>query len=132
MRHVRLTSAVKMDEPFLVGDVGNEPFLDDLTAIFAVSHHLAVFLDEEARPGTGTTRAELEVQEAELALKEANADVAEEKIEEGRADEVKRPYGNAPKSAWVRYATAVDAGLSPERAEGMTKADLMSRYGERI
>jgi len=44
----------------------------------------------------------------------------------------KRPYGNQPKSMWITYATAVDPDLTAERAEGMSKADLMSRYGERL
>lgn len=47
-------------------------------------------------------------------------------------DAPKRPYGNAPKSAWIRYGMSVDPELTEERGETMTKADLMSKYGERL
>lgn len=53
-------------------------------------------------------------------------------VTEDDGDAPKRPYGNAPKSAWIRYACAVDPEMTEERGEGMTKADLMSKYGERL
>jgi hypothetical protein len=130
MRKVRLLSAVKTDVPYICGDKDQELRLADYVATFVVLHKLAVYTDEEPVPGP--SRAELEAQEAALKLKEADADVREEKAEEGLKDEVKRPYGNAPKSAWVRYAVAVDDKMTEERATDMTKADLMSKFGERL
>jgi hypothetical protein len=45
-------------------------------------------------------------------------------------EELKRPYGNRPKSEWVDYA--ISKGHDPDEATGLTKADLMSLYGERL
>jgi hypothetical protein len=43
---------------------------------------------------------------------------------------VKRPYSNATKTAWIEWA--VDNGCDRDKAEGMTKTQLMSEYGERL
>lgn len=128
MRKVKLLSAVKMDTPYICGDKDQELRLANYVAGFAVLHKLAVYTDAEPEPGP--SRAVLEAQEEALRLKQAA--VQEEKTEEGEPEEIKRPYGNAPKSAWIRYALSVDPKMTEERAEGMTKADLLSRYGERL
>lgn len=44
--------------------------------------------------------------------------------------EIKRPYGNAAKSAWIEYG--VTQGGDEEELSGLTKAELQSRYGERL
>lgn len=43
---------------------------------------------------------------------------------------LKKPYGNQPKSLWIAYA--IQQGEDPETAESMSKADLMSKHGERL
>lgn len=44
--------------------------------------------------------------------------------------EVKRPYTNAPKGDWIRYA--VSQGMNRLDAMGMTKAQLQNEYNERL
>jgi len=132
MRKVRLLAAVKTDVPYICGDKDQELRLADYTAQFAVLNKLAVYIDAEPEPGP--SRAELERQEAERAAAHTLRQVSEETSQSGPgADEPpKRPYGNAPKSAWIRYACEVDERMTEERAELMSKADLISRYGERL
>ena len=125
MRRVKLLRAYKMDDPLIVGDTGEELRLRDFVASFVVQQGDAIYLDEEPQPGP--SRVELEKQETEIqagTLKQVSED-----------EPMKRPYGNAPKAAWVRYAAHGDHGqpfMSEERAEGLTKADLMSKFGERL
>lgn len=120
---------MKTDFPFqIVGDANQVLHLTDPAAVFVVQLGNGVY--EGDPPAPGPSRAELERQEQER-LSEANT--LSQVGEEPPAEEApKMPYGNAPKSAWIRYACAVDSELTQERAEGMTKADLMSRYGERL
>lgn len=138
MRKVRLTSAVKLDSPPVCGDLNDEPILPTATAAWLVNNNLAVWVGpnieiEPANPGP--TRAQLEAEEARHGtLKPLGS---EDKVVEPEGDDKvveppKRPYGNAPKSAWVRYAAEVDPEMTEERAEDMTKADLMSKYGSRL
>jgi hypothetical protein len=137
MRHVKLLCAMKTDAPFvIVGDKDAILRLTEPAAKFAVRQGNAVYLDDDeyqSRP----TRAELEFEEA----KTRNAEQVRDTLDlPGENEEVKRPYGNAPKSAWIRYAVYADSKLDPppanpmttERGEGLTKADLMSKYGERL
>lgn len=121
MRLVRLLCAMKTDN--VVGDKDAELRLPDYIAGGLVDRGNAVYLDAEPVPGP--TRAELEAQEAARLSKDA----ADEPDED---EEVKRPYGNAPKSTWIRYACSVDPKMTQERGDGMTKADLMAKYGERL
>lgn len=51
-------------------------------------------------------------------------------ISEEAPEPLKRPYANAPKSSWVAWA--VSQGADEDEASGLTKAELMSRYGERL
>lgn len=137
MRKIRLTSAVKMDSPYLCGDVNDEPIVDTHVAVFAVRNKLAVWVGNEEiePPNAGPTRAELEAEEAKhgtLKRLDDEDKVVTEPGEDKVVEPPKKPYGNAPKSAWVRYAVAIDGELSEERAEDMTKADLMSKYGSRL
>lgn len=131
MRLVELTCAMKTSDPFVVvGDKGDRLRLTHGAAQFVVNGGNGVYADGGEKPGP--TRAELEALEA----KEAEVVGTLKKVGEyevtSEVEEAKRPYGNAPKSAWVRYACAIDEKMTTERAEGMTKADLMSRYGERL
>jgi hypothetical protein len=139
-----LLTAVKMDKPYLVGDERAELMVSTSTAAWAIRNKLAEGIGGSME--VGPTRAELEAQEAaRLAADPSTQALAF--AEDREADEVaaeddrelrpKRPYGNAPKSAWAQYA--VDMGgidgcpdITIERAEEMTKADLMSRYGARL
>ncbi|MFE3197169.1 hypothetical protein [Embleya sp. NPDC059237] len=43
------------------------------------------------------------------------------------APPTERPAPSAPKAAWVGWAVA--CGADPETADGMTKADLIEKYG---
>lgn len=64
---------------------------------------------------------------AEPAIEEAKA------IEEAEAPgELKRPYGNAAKAAWIRWALYSDPDLTQEAASEMSKVQLMTAYGERL
>lgn len=136
MRRVRLTSAVKVDDPFpICGDPGDIIGLPDHAAVTVIKQGWGEYHGPPPEPGP--SRAELERQEAELRQREVisrNSGTSSPVSEEDAPAEEppKRPYGNAPKSAWVRYAAAVDPELTEERAESWTKADLMSRYGERL
>ena len=102
--------------------------LPSYIANYAVTNGFGVYMDGEPQPGP--SRAELERQEEKIAA--GTLTQVGEETSQPEPEEVKKPYGNAPKSAWVRYAAAVDENMSEERAEGLTKADLMSRYGERL
>ena len=144
MRRVKLTNAVKMDSPHAItGDKGTELALSSAAAHFAVRNGLGEFIGEELET-PGPTRAELEAREIEIVKREDGIEFPEQRTvidpadlvsDEDRAEAEgppKRPYGNAPKSAWVRYAVSVDPDLTEERADTWTKADLMSRYGSRL
>jgi hypothetical protein len=94
-------------------------------------HRTVVDLPEEERPremtieeryaemlnADGSPRADLFEQEAPVASPAPSG-------------EMKKPYSNRPKSEWIAYA--VQQGHDAEEAEGMTKNDLMSLYGERL
>jgi hypothetical protein len=45
-------------------------------------------------------------------------------------EEMKRPYTNAPKPDWIKWA--VHQGADPDAAAGMTKAELQNSYNERL
>lgn len=127
MRRVKLTSSMKTDEPHvIIGDKGDVLSLPDHVAHFVVTQNNGVYQDSEPGP----SRAELERHEDELTA--ALTSGADEVPADLKPEDIQRPYSNAPKSAWVRYACQVDDALTEERAEDMTKADLISRYGERL
>jgi hypothetical protein len=137
MYRVQLTSAVKLS-PAMSGDIGQKLILTREDAYHLVGHNLAVWVDREDTEGTpGPTRAELEAEEEKHGTlskigEETSQSDSPDEPEETEPEEVKRPYGNAPKSAWIRYACAVDEKMTQERGEGLTKAELMSKYGERL
>jgi hypothetical protein len=47
-------------------------------------------------------------------------------------EELKRPWGNATKGEWIKYALAADPDLTEEAANDMSKVQLMQAYGERL
>jgi hypothetical protein len=148
MRRVKFTTAVKMDRPYIVADKGSELTLDDATADFAVHNKLGEYVGPPQE--VGPTRAELEAQEAARLYKTATGQDWNDPGHEPDGQPVpevagvpeapvepKRPYGNAPKSAWADYAVKMSGikgcpAITIERAEEMSKADLMSRYGARL
>jgi hypothetical protein len=153
MRRVKLLMAVKLDNPYLVGDKGATLLLADYLADFAVRNKFGEYAGAPLEPGPA--RAELEAEEARIGTlkrlgepqeipvaKRGDGDLIPEErtvidpaglvTDPGAHEPPKRPYGNAPKSAWIRYAVSVDPGMTEERGELMTKADLMSRYGARL
>ena len=122
---------MKMDNPPVVGDIGAKIYLPDIVAASVVVAGNGVYVDGDDHdlpdrlthdlPGTLTHVGEETSQP--------------EPEPEGESSEPpKRPYTNAPKSAWVEYAShpATPKNISAERAEGMTKVDLISRYDERL
>jgi hypothetical protein len=135
MQRVKLTSAVKSDDPFIVmGDAGDTLTLITPAAEWVVRQGNGEFVGGEIdKPGP--SRAELEAAEAQHGtLKPLGDDdkVVEPEDDDKVVEPPKKPYGNAPKSAWARYAADVDPEMTLERAEDMTKADLMSKYGSRL
>ena len=46
--------------------------------------------------------------------------------------ELKKPYGNATRAEWVKYALSKDSDLTEEAANDMSKVQLMQAYGERL
>jgi len=153
MRRVKFTSAVKMDRPYIIADMNAELTLDDTTAAFAVHNKLGEYVGAPLE--VGPTRAELEAQEEARigTLKrlaegpndatwndpgsEPDGQPVPEVAGAPNSPEPKRPYGNAPKSAWIKYAVDMSGirgcpEITIERAEEMSKADLMSRYGARL
>lgn len=134
MQRVRLTCAVKHDSPYIVGDVNDILTLSTPVAQFAVVNKFGVYHGGEI-DAPGPSRSALEAEEAAIkagGLKTLDETREAENQPPTEPEEVKRPYGNAPKSAWIRYAVSIDSELSEERAEDMTKADLMSKYGSRL
>jgi hypothetical protein len=119
MVSIRMLMAVKSDAPFLVADAGAVIVTDEATAAFAVRQDWAV-------PVEGFQAVPESADSPEQGREETSQVEAED------PEPPKRPYGNAPKDTWAEYAAAVDPEMSKERALGMTKADLMSRYGERL
>jgi hypothetical protein len=139
-----------MDAPYLlIGDKDAVLTLTTPLADWVVGQTLGVYEGDEE---IGPTRAELEAREIEIVKRPDAPEFPEKRTvidpgdllgEEGRreadaeAETPKRPYGNAPKAAWIRYAVGMSGKkgcpvITEERAEEMSKADLMSRYGVRL
>src|ERR1700733_10716750 len=150
MRRGYFTRAVKMDPPYIVADMDATLALDEAPADFAVVNKLGVHVGGAF--DIGPTRAELEAEEARIGtltkLGEARevpvvkredgdlipeertvidpADLTSDPEAHERVTEPKRPYGNAPKSAWIRYAVGMSGikgcpVITEEGAEEMSK-----------
>lgn len=130
MRAVRIIQAVALFSPYvIVGDLGALLCLPDAAGEFAVTQGYAVDTDPANLPPPAPVQGP-DTAGTLSKLGEESSQAEPEEPEE--AEPPKKPYGNAPKSAWAAYAAAVDPEMTVERAEGLTKADLMSRYGERL
>jgi hypothetical protein len=127
MNRIKLLSAIKLTDR-CTGDIG--AVLSHLT--FAeckglVTQRLAEWIEWDPQDGPKMpTRAELDLEEVTSLQEQAEAPADEP------PPPPKKPYGNASVDAWRRYAVAIDSELTPEQAQLVTKADLMSRYGERL
>lgn len=131
MTLIRLRRPYKMDS--VVGDANEVVDTDPATARALVDSGDAVFEGEQQTPMLPIPVVKRE-DGIEFPEQPQIVEVPEDfgESEESEDAIAKRPYGNATKAAWVRYAIALDENLSEAAATAMTKADLMSRYGERL
>lgn len=120
--------------------VGDEEALDLVTA------GIAVYEEDEPVPvhdGFDTLKVMLPgyrepepEQEDEFEDDEKDEEDAEDETVAGQEEpgtrdaSVKRPYGNARKDVWVKYA--ISQGELPESARAMTKEELLQEYGTSI
>ncbi len=129
---IRLTSAVKMDAPFFItGDAGSRIQLSSEAADWAVTQKLAVYEGAQEIP---VVQREPLIPDERKVIDPADlvSDPEAHQEPESAKEPPKRPYGNAPKSAWVEYVVAIEPDMTRERAETMSKADLMSGWGQRL
>lgn len=119
---IRITRNLHLDRiSACAGSVQNVP--EDLAADL-VGNGVAEYTDPPKPKKPFIPAAERET--APLDFEEAIAAAEDDEETPG----LPKPY--APKQDWVNYAVAVDDKLDPEVASRMTKADLMSRYGDRL
>ena len=131
MRAVRITRACWLNDR-VNGDPGSIRTLDDAEAYEAVEVHKVAAYAPEHDPVTFVgPEAAAEHLDAIILRMDApepavpyEADLIPEKLE------MKRPYGNASKAAWIDWA--VHNGADPQEIAGWTKNELMGRYGERL
>lgn len=133
MRRVKLLRAYKMDS--VTGDKDQVVYVMDYVAADLIHSGNAVAVDGgdpqpapvvQELPGTLTKVSEPTSQ---------SDDSPERRAEDGVDEPPGRPKPYSPKHEWIDYAVNGEHGqtkITPERAEGMTKADLISRYGERL
>lgn len=102
------------------GDIGQVLSASDEKAADLVSSGDAVYVDgvEPVREIPNTEQPD------------PVSEVLPSKTEE--AEKLKRPYGNATKDEWRKYALATDPDLTEEAAADMSKVQLMQAYGERL
>lgn len=142
IRAVRLTRANGLNERW-TGDAGAIRFLEEDDAADIVSRLLAVYAPEHdpvtfVGPEAAAARIESLTTSPEPVADEGELPDPENPITgrtPGAADidsapELKRPYGNHSKAAWVEWA--VHQGADAQEAAALTKNELMSRYGERL
>jgi len=142
MKAVRLTRANGLNDRW-IGDKDAIRILEDEDAADIVERLLAVYAPEydpqEVTRPLGDVAGD--VQEAVHAQQDAVQQLtglAEELSLYEDADsepELKRPYGNHSKAAWTEWALHGDHGQprpTAEEAAGLTKNELMNRYGERL
>jgi hypothetical protein len=139
VRQVRITHANWVSD-WLAGDAGATRWLTDEQAYEAVDvYNLAVYIDgSTASPPPPPPVAEpvLEIEPSVSAEDlvdhiEAVADGYPQDSPLAQRDTALRmPWSNASKAAWIDWA--VHLGADPEQAAGLTKNELMSRYGERL
>ena len=114
-----------MDSPYVIVGDANQPIeLHAAAADWAVRQQLAVYT------GSAPPPAPLVVTATQERTPSRETGLVTEP--EPPKETPKRPYGNASKDVWAEYAAAVDPEMSIERAKGMTKNDLLARYGQRL
>lgn len=134
MRTVRLTHACWLNDR-VHGEEDDPLTLDDDEAAVHVRSGLAVYTDGPQPEGTPAVPV---VPDSGTSLTPDDNDFGQdprfilEDAERARVTqpEVKRPYGNASKAAWVDWA--VHNGADAVEAASLTKNELMSRYGEAL
>ena len=137
MKAVRLTRANGVNER-IRGDAHTVLIVEDADADEAVRQELAVYAPEY---DPGVPAQEIPIVKKEPAIDpadvldyieaaEARLNELEKVLTDPAEPEMKRPYGNASKAAWIDWA--VHSGCDAEEAAGLTKTELMSRYGERL
>lgn len=104
---------VKMGNAVILADEGPEPEQYEPSVAEKLAEEYAPVLAAGPEPREG----ELE---------------AEARATSSPGTEMRRPYGNSPKQAWVDWALSQDPELTAEAAKGMSKVALMSAYGERL
>lgn len=156
MRHIRLTRSNWLND-HVGGDAGNVILLSDEMARDAVEvHRIAVYAPEfdgaryhqepvmtvEVPQFVGpekTAQRIAELTASEVVTIEPTVTEADWGLEDNdqpypgaveAEPELKAPWSNAPKADWVAWA--IHKGCDPEQAAGMTKNQLLSRYGERL
>jgi hypothetical protein len=130
VRTVRVTHSNWVND-WLAGEAGDIRFLTDEQAHEAVNiHHLAVYADDGPQPAP-VAEPVLVIEPS--ALSDSDIDEQGPVLQAdipGETAEVKAPWTNAPKAAWVDWA--VHEGADPAQAASMTKNELIGRYGERL
>jgi len=123
-----------MDSPYVIVGDANQPIeLHAAAADWAVRQQLAVYTGSAPPPAplvVTATQERTPSRETGLVTEPEPDDPDDEP--EPPKETPKRPYGNASKDVWAEYAAAVDPEMSIERAKGMTKNDLLARYGQRL
>jgi hypothetical protein len=120
MQTMRMTRTVNF--PWFTGYEGETVTVDDEVAYAVVIHQNAAELIE------GSPEPVRKIPNTEHP--DPVGEVLPPKTEE--AEKLKRPYGNATKDEWRKYAVATDPDLTEEAAADMSKVQLMQAYGERL
>jgi hypothetical protein len=134
---VKLVQAVKHDSPLVVGDIGATLLLEDEAAEFAVTQGFGIYLPGSIpivalEPLIPDKPKVIDPRDLLGPEGQKEADEARDADSPEPPAKPKRPYGNAPKSAWVEYVVAIEPDMTFERADGMSKSDLMSGWGQRL
>lgn len=133
MKAVRLTRSQWLNDA-VAGDPSQVKILDDQMAYEAVEvWGIAVYA-----PELDPVRADAVDQVQPAAPVPAEVQVADfagtsgegQQVPETAEAPVRRPYANESKADWITWA--VHNGADPQEAAGMTKNELMGRYGERL
>lgn len=112
MPSVRALSRLQF--PFFAAEVGDVGHITDEQAAPLLYHKLVELVDSPP-----------------AVFEEVSPEIpVSEEVPEEEPKEVKQPYGNANKDAWIEYA--VYKGGDPEELQSLTKAEIQSRYGGRL
>ena len=145
MRAIRITQANWLNDE-VGGDRNTVKLVRDEMAFDAVEvHHIAEYAPEYDQPETREipvmkTAAELIPDKPEVidfpAEPEPEVRVREDPAPEPEdAVPLRRPWSTASKAEWITWAVHGDNDgwpITEEAAAQLTKAELMSRYGERL